>query len=98
MNKTSDTPLTDAAVFVMMPGVGILPNSKPVEFLRPDFARRLERERGELIEALHELSAMYASTWDRVDESLVMMGDGVKRFEKAHSKARALLARLKEPS
>lgn len=35
--------------------------------------------------ALKEISAMYANTWDRIDGALIMMGDGVDRFEEAHA-------------
>jgi len=41
-----------------------------------------------LLRALTELSNMYASTWDGVDGSLRMFGDGIARFEKAHQAAR----------
>lgn len=47
----------------------------------------------ELLEALKELSAMYASTWDRVGGDLVMMGGGIERFEAAHQVARDAIAK-----
>ncbi len=46
------------------------------------------------VEALKELSAMYAHTWDRADGALVMMDSGVVRFEEAHSKASQAIANL----
>lgn len=46
----------------------------------------------QLVAALKELCAMYGSTWDSVDGSLVMMGTGVERFEKAHDAGLAALA------
>lgn len=48
-----------------------------------------------LLQALTELSNMYASTWDSVDGALVMMGPGVERFEKAHSAAEVAIAAAK---
>lgn len=47
----------------------------------------------DLLEALKELHAMYAHTWDRVDGALVMIDRGVTRFEKAHEAASAAIAR-----
>ena len=90
MPKT-ETPIADNA----MRQIACFKDHPAVECLS-DLVLRLERERGELISALRKLSAMYASTWDRVDGSLVMMGEGVKRFEAAHEQARALLTKLKE--
>lgn len=47
----------------------------------------------ELYESLKELSALYAHAWDRTDGSLVMMNDSIERFERAHEKAAAALAK-----
>lgn len=47
-----------------------------------------------LVEALKELSNMYAFAWDRVDGGLSMHGDGVRRFESAHAKAEKALSKL----
>jgi hypothetical protein len=41
--------------------------------------------------ALRALSDMYARTWDRTDGALIMMGDGVEKFERAHELARRAL-------
>jgi hypothetical protein len=49
----------------------------------------------DLLEALAELSAMYAHTWDRVDGALVMLHSGVTRFEAAHAKAAAALEKAR---
>lgn len=46
----------------------------------------------ELLSALIELSSMYARTWDRADGALVMMPDGIARFEAAHAAAQAAIA------
>ena len=45
----------------------------------------------ELEDALKGLSDMYALTWDLADGGLTMMASGVKKFEAAHAKARAIL-------
>lgn len=45
-------------------------------------------------EALQELHDMYAFTWDCVDGALMMIDTGVARFEQAHAKAAAALAKL----
>ena len=49
----------------------------------------------DLLSALEELSSMYGHAWDRVDGALVMMGSSIERFENAHEKARAALAKAK---
>ena len=51
-------------------------------------------ERQELIAALRGLSEMYVHSWDLVSGGLVMLGDSLPKFERAHETARALLARL----
>ena len=42
--------------------------------------------------ALQELSDMYGHTWDLVDGGLMMMDQGIPRFERAHAAALAALA------
>lgn len=56
-----------------------------------DADARLMASAPALLQALTELSNMYASTWDRVDGALMMMGNGVERFEKAHHAAEVAL-------
>lgn len=56
------------------------------------YARSESAHTAELRGALKELSDMYAHAWDTVNGDLLMMGDSVKRFEKAHDRARAALA------
>jgi hypothetical protein len=58
-------------------------------------SEKVLRERDELLEACEGLSNMYAQTWDRADGALAMLGSGVDRFEKAHAKANAVLAKIK---
>lgn len=55
----------------------------------------LREQRDELLAALKELSAMYTHTWDSVNGDLLMLVDSIPRFEAAHEKARAALARCK---
>lgn len=50
----------------------------------------------ECAEALKKLSDMYASTWDRVDGALMMMGDGIERFEAAHQASRDAITKLEK--
>jgi hypothetical protein len=46
-----------------------------------------------LLEALRELCAMYANTWDRADDGApLMIGSSVDRFEAAHAAAQEALA------
>lgn len=58
----------------------------------------LAADRARLLAALKELSAMYASTWDRVDGALVMMPPGIARFEKAHQMAQDAIAKAETTS
>lgn len=54
----------------------------------------IQADRLELLtEALSDLSDMYAHVWDRVDGALVMLPQSIKRFERAHAKARIALRR-----
>ena len=47
----------------------------------------------DLLAALRELSAMYASTWDRAVCAIPMIGSGIDRFEAAHAAALAAIAK-----
>lgn len=72
-----------------------MPSVIPGDAATIAFARAIEAAAGPnalLVEALKELCAMYGSTWDSIDGSLVMMGTGVERFEKAHEAGLAALA------
>ncbi len=52
---------------------------------------------GEVVAALQELSDMYAHTWDRVGGGLLMLDNGVARFEKAHARAENALKAFNAP-
>lgn len=46
-------------------------------------------------DALEAIDKMYAHAWDRVDGGLMIMGDSVAKYDKAHAKVRAALAAAK---
>ena len=52
----SDTPETDAAVLMVNLGDADNPECLPGEMVHPSFARKLERQRNEMLEILEELS------------------------------------------
>lgn len=52
-----------------------------------DEVASLRAQLAEALAALKGLSDLYGHAWDRVDGALVMMGDSVDRFEKAHADA-----------
>ena len=66
----------------------------PYALLRAELKHAKELN-AELVRALEELSAMYGHSWDRSDGALMMMGSSIPRFEAAHDKARAVLAKAK---
>ncbi|QAZ38465.1 hypothetical protein C1M51_02960 [Methylibium sp. Pch-M] len=55
-------------------------------------------QRDELLEALRDLSDIYARIWDRVDGALVLMPDSIDRFEKAQEKACAAITKTGGPA
>lgn len=48
--------------------------------------------RKQVVEALREISLMYAHAWDRTDGALFMMPASIPRFEAAHEKVVAAIA------
>lgn len=90
--------IEDAGGKVGVGGTQTFGNRWPISVLEDDraaIAASAPAQAGpnaQLVEALKELCAMYGSTWDSVDGSLVMFADGVTRFEKAHAAGLAALA------
>jgi hypothetical protein len=60
-----------------------------------EFIAKAVNNHDALVSALTELSKMYANTWDRVDGGLMMMGNTIDRFERAHDTAHRLLCTIK---